>query len=192
VGVGGGGEGGGGGGDYYTQGMSLLCPLEDDMLPLEAANLKTKQVRRREHPGKRWRGRSAVGEVGGMATVLSTASHTLQRTCTPRACMHQHGYTCLTPNNTPEPHTPNTLDTPATHQVEVTLAQLKDIEAGAERHGGALEALARLAWSDDGVRDSVAAAGGVKALVAVSTEGRKEEGDQGIRKAQGGLVVCGV
>jgi len=30
--------------DYYTQSMSLLCPLDDDHLPMEAANLKSKQV----------------------------------------------------------------------------------------------------------------------------------------------------
>lgn len=31
--------------DYYTQSMSLLCPLDDEHLPMEAANLKTRQVR---------------------------------------------------------------------------------------------------------------------------------------------------
>lgn len=30
--------------DYYTQSMSLLCPLDDEHLPMEAANLKTRQV----------------------------------------------------------------------------------------------------------------------------------------------------
>jgi hypothetical protein len=65
VGAGGaGGEGGSGAGDYYTQGMSLLCPLEDDMLPLEAANLKTKQVR---GGGCGW---ARVVEQGGWEQVL--------------------------------------------------------------------------------------------------------------------------
>jgi hypothetical protein len=32
--------------DYFTQSMSLLCPLDDEHLPMEAANLKTRQVRR--------------------------------------------------------------------------------------------------------------------------------------------------
>jgi len=31
--------------DYFTQSMSLLCPLDDEQLPMEAANLKTRQVR---------------------------------------------------------------------------------------------------------------------------------------------------
>jgi hypothetical protein len=31
--------------DFYTQAMNVLCPLDDDCLPLEAANLKTRQVR---------------------------------------------------------------------------------------------------------------------------------------------------
>jgi hypothetical protein len=30
--------------DFYTQGMSLLCPLDDEHLPLDASNLKSKQV----------------------------------------------------------------------------------------------------------------------------------------------------
>jgi hypothetical protein len=34
----------GDGQDYYTQSMSLLCPLDDEHLPMEAANLKSKQV----------------------------------------------------------------------------------------------------------------------------------------------------
>lgn len=32
--------------DYYTQNMSLLCPLDDEHLPMEAANLKTRQVKK--------------------------------------------------------------------------------------------------------------------------------------------------
>lgn len=31
--------------DFYTQSMNVLCPLDDECLPLEAANLKTRQVR---------------------------------------------------------------------------------------------------------------------------------------------------
>lgn len=30
--------------DFYTQAMNVLCPLDDECLPLEAANLKTRQV----------------------------------------------------------------------------------------------------------------------------------------------------
>lgn len=30
--------------DYFTQSMSLLCPLDDEHLPMEAANLKSRQV----------------------------------------------------------------------------------------------------------------------------------------------------
>lgn len=30
--------------DFYTQAMSLLCPLDDEHLPMEASNLKNKQV----------------------------------------------------------------------------------------------------------------------------------------------------
>lgn len=32
--------------DFYTQTMNVLCPLDDECLPLEAANLKTRQVRK--------------------------------------------------------------------------------------------------------------------------------------------------
>jgi hypothetical protein len=41
--------------DYFTQSMSLLCPLDDEHLPMEAANLKTRQVRRCGKYGKRQR-----------------------------------------------------------------------------------------------------------------------------------------
>eukprot|EP00775_Hariotina_reticulata_P013734 gene13734-13855_t len=80
--------------DYYTQSMSLLCPLDDEHLPMEAANLKTRQV-------------------------------------------------------------------------EVALAQLKVAQLGVEGHLVCLEALARLAWSDDSVRELVANGGGIKSLVEV-------------------------
>ncbi|KAF6266720.1 hypothetical protein COO60DRAFT_10327 [Scenedesmus sp. NREL 46B-D3] len=80
--------------DYFTQSMSLLCPLDDEHLPMEAANLKTRQV-------------------------------------------------------------------------EVALSQLKVASLGAEDHLACLEALARLAWSDDGVRELIAHSGGVRSLVDV-------------------------
>lgn len=72
--------------------MSLLCPLDDDQLPLEASGLKSRQV-------------------------------------------------------------------------EVALAQLKAEGLGHEERLVSLEALARLAWSDDAVRELVAAGGGVRGVV---------------------------
>ncbi|WIA29098.1 hypothetical protein OEZ86_011609 [Tetradesmus obliquus] len=78
--------------DYFTQSMSLLCPLDDEHLPMEAANLKSRQV-------------------------------------------------------------------------EVALSQLKVASLGPEGHLVCLEALARLAWSDDGVRELIAHSGGVRSLV---------------------------
>eukprot|EP00879_Flechtneria_rotunda_P004794 GHRR01005066.1.p1 GENE.GHRR01005066.1~~GHRR01005066.1.p1 ORF type:complete len:626 (+),score=240.90 GHRR01005066.1:617-2494(+) len=80
--------------DYYTQSMSVLCPLNDEYLPMEAANLKTRQV-------------------------------------------------------------------------DVALSQLKISSLPVEDHLVCLEALARLAWSDDAIREQVAASGGVRSLVDV-------------------------
>eukprot|EP00877_Chromochloris_zofingiensis_P000217 jgi/Chrzof1/10196/Cz04g32100.t1 len=80
--------------DFYTQAMSLLCPLDDEHLPMEASNLKNKQV-------------------------------------------------------------------------EVALLQLKDHTLNAESHTVSLEALARLAWSDDDVREAIANGTGIKCIVDV-------------------------
>lgn len=74
--------------------MNVLCPLDDECLPLEAANLKTRQV-------------------------------------------------------------------------EVALNQLKDSTLDHDDHLVCLEALARLAWSDDSVRQLIANTGGVRSLVGV-------------------------
>jgi hypothetical protein len=63
-------------------------------------------------------------------------------------------------------------------QVEVALQQLKDLEASAEVHLVSLESLARLAWSDDAVREAVASSGGVKALVGVMKRHAEHDGIQ--------------
>lgn len=47
------------------------------------------------------------------------------------------------------------------------MAQLKVAQLGVEGHLVCLEALARLAWSDDSVRELVANSGGIKSLVEV-------------------------
>ncbi|GBF89177.1 hypothetical protein Rsub_01894 [Raphidocelis subcapitata] len=52
-------------------------------------------------------------------------------------------------------------------QVEVALQQLRDTEAAADVHQSSLESLARLAWSDDEVREAVASGGGVRGIVDV-------------------------
>ncbi|KIY92505.1 hypothetical protein MNEG_15457 [Monoraphidium neglectum] len=52
-----------GGPDYFTQSMSLLCPLDDDSLPMEAANLKSKQVGAARRPSRGLR--AARGKLGG-------------------------------------------------------------------------------------------------------------------------------
>lgn len=52
-------------------------------------------------------------------------------------------------------------------QVEVALSQLKVESLGPDEHLNCLEALARLAWSDDGVRELIAQTGGVRSLVDV-------------------------
>lgn len=54
-------------------------------------------------------------------------------------------------------------------QVEVALSQLKVESCTSEEHLVCLEALARLAWSDDTIRELVANSGGVRSLVDVMT-----------------------
>jgi hypothetical protein len=56
-------------------------------------------------------------------------------------------------------------------QVEVALAQLKDLTRDDSVHQMSLEALARLAWSDDDVRQAVADNNGVKYITQVRGKG---------------------
>ena len=97
-------DGDGDGDDFYTQGMSVLCPLGDDELPLDAAGLKGRQV-------------------------------------------------------------------------DAALRQLLDPDAGAAARLAGLESLARLAWSDDGVREAAAAGGGARGVVAAL---EAHPGDDGV------------
>jgi hypothetical protein len=129
--------------DFYTQSMNVLCPLDDDCLPMEAANLKTRQVcvRARAGGGHVRRTRAAVVCHPDLHPPLSVLS-----------CWHLHAT-----------HPPQR----ACAQVEVALAQLKDTSLPHDDHLVCLEALARLAWSDDSVRQLVANAGGVRTLVGV-------------------------
>lgn len=93
-------------GDFYTTSMSLLCPLDDSQLPMDAVNMKAKQV-------------------------------------------------------------------------EVALAQLKHPEeSDPSVHQVSLEALARLAWSDDSVRETIAQQGGIRAIVEVMTQHAEHDGIQ--------------
>lgn len=46
--------------DFYTQAMNVLCPLDDDCLPLEAANLKTRQVCAAFRAASEWPGAAAT------------------------------------------------------------------------------------------------------------------------------------
>ena len=59
-------------GDFYTQGMSVLCPLDDEHLPMEAANLKNKQVGLSESQNGCSRGAACVA-CGGLCELKSAA-----------------------------------------------------------------------------------------------------------------------
>lgn len=169
--------------DFYASSMSVLCPLNDEYLPMDASNLKSKQV-------GRWLVWSACRLGGWLPPACTAAAAGLWHTCR-RSCCMSCSSVCLTrpgciPARWMKPavvlgrclaplHStscfltpPHCAPPPRTHtQVEVALAQLKDLTRDDSVHQMSLEALARLAWSDDDVRQAVADNNGVKYITQV-------------------------
>lgn len=130
--------------------MNVLCPLDDDCLPLEAANLKTRQVRA-------CTGVEACAWAKGPQDCKGLLQHWLMnwlldsqlqdssRGWRPCCCLERGSKLCAGLFLCP------VLCCPVC-QVEVALSRLKDSELDHDDHLVCLEALARLAWSDDSVR----------------------------------------
>jgi hypothetical protein len=133
--------------------MSPLCPLDDDALPLEAANLKSKQARLPRAAPKLCVCVSACVYVCVCVRVrvCVCVCACLHNTCATRAlkeCAKGQGGRALLDNGPP----PLPPPMPRPPQVEVALHQLRDPDAGPGLHQSSLESIARLAWSDDEAR----------------------------------------
>ena len=153
--------------DELTE-MSSLCPLYDELLPVEASQLKTKQARlsllyslciacacRRKFVLLQSNCSLLFGGfVWGIRCVMSCVLCMLDVRETYRA----------------------RCDTRYSLQVEMALLELQ--QDNPEFVMAALEAIARLAWSDDDVRAAVAVLGGVKTIVDLMTRWREEVGVQ--------------
>jgi hypothetical protein len=133
--------------DFYTQTMNVLCPLDDECLPLEAANLKTRQVR--HCSGCEMHASKHTAAASRKATGCGVCS-----------CAEEHGRHCGAAFPSCAGSKTSLVRLSANiwvvcrcvFQVEVALARLKDSELDHDDHLVCLEALARLAWSDDIVR----------------------------------------